>query len=187
MSPAFIAGTAESLPNAAVTFDRFHAAKIINEAVDRVRRAEQKAEPMLKGTRYIWWRNPDTLSDRQRATLASLPAQTLKTARGYHIRLGFQELYRQDSPDAAARYLKRWYFWATHSRLAPMTEAACTIKRHWSGILRWFTSKIASGLIEGINRMVQAAKAKARGYRTIRNLKAMVYLLAGKLDLKLPT
>jgi transposase len=185
MSPAFIAGTAKSLPNAAVTFDRFHAVKIINQAVDRVRRMEQKAQPMLKGTRYIWLRNPETLSDRQRATLGSLPAQTLKTARAYHIRLGFQDLYRQDSPDAAARYLKRWYFWATHSRLPPMIEAAYTIKRHCSGILRWFNSKIANGLIEGINSLVQAAKAKARGYRTIRNLKAMVYLLAGKLDLKL--
>ena len=67
-----------------------------------------------------------------------------------------------------------------------MIEAARTIKRHWDGILRWFDSRIANGLIEGINSLVQAAKAKARGYRSMRNLKAMVYLLAGKLDLKLP-
>ena len=57
---------------------------------------------------------------------------------------------------------------------------------HWDGILRWYDSKIANGLIEGINSLVQAAKAKARGYRSIRNLKAIVYLIAGKLDLQLP-
>jgi transposase len=186
MSPAFIKGTAESLPKAEVTFDRFHAVKIVNDAVDKVRRAEQKAEPALKGTRYIWLRNPGTLSERQRATLDSLPARTLKTARAYHIRLGFQDLYRQEGPDAAARYLKRWYFWATHSRLEPVIEAARTVKRHWDGILRWFHSRIANGLIEGINSLVQAAKSKARGYRSTRNLKAMVYLLAGKLDFRLP-
>jgi transposase len=67
-----------------------------------------------------------------------------------------------------------------------MIEAARTIKRHWNGILRWFDSKIANGLIEGINSLVQAAKAKARGYRSMRNLEAMIYLLAGKLDLQLP-
>jgi transposase len=67
-----------------------------------------------------------------------------------------------------------------------MIEAGRTIKRHWDGILRWFDSRIANGLIEGINSLVQAAKAKARGYRSMRNLKAMVYLLAGKLDLELP-
>lgn len=186
MSPAFIKGTAENLSHAAVTFDKFHAVKIINEAVDQVRRAEQKAQSVLKGTRYIWLRNPDTLSDRQRAILDALPTRNLKTARAYQIRLAFQDLYDQPSPEAAAHFLKRWYFWATHSRLAPVIDAAHTVKRHWDGILRWFESKIANGLIEGINSLIQAAKAKARGYRSTRNLKAMVYLLAGKLDLRLP-
>ena len=182
MSPAFIKGVAESLPEAAVTFDKFHAVKIINDAVDQVRRAEQKQQGVLRGTRYIWLRNPDTLSERQRTTLESLPTRHLKTARAYHIRLAFQELYDQPS-EAAASYLKKWYFWATHSRLEPVIDAAHTVKRHWDGILRWFNSKIANGLIEGINSLVQAAKAKARGYRSTRNLKAMIYLVTGKLDL----
>jgi transposase len=87
---------------------------------------------------------------------------------------------------AGAGFLRRWYFWATHSRLEPIIDAARTVKRHWDGILRWFDSKIANGLIEGINSLVQAAKTKARGYRSARNLKAIVYLLAGKLDMHLP-
>jgi transposase len=186
MSPAFIKGVAENLPEAAVTFDKFHAVKIVNDAVDQVRRGEQKRQNVLKGTRYIWLRNPANLSERQQAILDALPTHHLKTARAYQMRLAFQDLYQQDSPQQAAQYLKRWYFWATHSRLSPMIDAAHTVKRHWDGIMRWFDSKIANGLIEGINSLVQAAKAKARGYRSIRNLKAMVYLLAGKLDLRLP-
>ena len=186
MSPAFIKGVAESLPGAAITFDKFHAVKLINDAVDQVRRTEQKGQNLLRGTRYIWLRNPANLSDRQRETLEKLPTHHLKTARAYQIRLAFQELYEQDTPEQAAWFLKRWYFWATHSRLPPIIDAAHTVKRHWDGILRWFDSKIANGLIEGINSLVQATKAKARGYRSIRNLKAMVYLLAGKLDLQLP-
>ena len=107
-------------------------------------------------------------------------------ARAYQIRLAFQDLYEQPSTQSAAAFLKKWYFWVTHSRLEPMIEAAHMVKRHWDGILRWFHSKIANGLIEGINSLVQAAKAKARGYRSTRNLEAMVYLLAGKVDLRLP-
>ena len=68
-----------------------------------------------------------------------------------------------------------------------MKDAARTVMRHRDGILRWFISKIANGLIEGINSLVQAAKAKAREYRSTRNLKAITYLIAGKLELKLPT
>ena len=61
------------------------------------------------------------------------------------------------------------------------------MKRHWNGILRWFTSKINNGILEGINSLIQATKAKARGYRTIKNLITMIYLIGGKLEFKLPT
>jgi len=61
------------------------------------------------------------------------------------------------------------------------------MKRHWDGILRWFTSKINNGILEGINSLIQAAKAKARGYRTVKNLITMIYLIGGKLEFRLPT
>jgi transposase len=59
--------------------------------------------------------------------------------------------------------------------------------RHRDGILSWFDSHLANGLIEALKSLVQAAKAKARGYRSTRTLKAITYLIAGKLDLKIPT
>jgi transposase len=154
MNPAFVKGTAEHLPNAAVTFDTFHAVKTVNDAVDQVRRSEQKAQSLLRGTRYIWLRNPKTLPERQQTTLDAMPTRHLKTARAYQIRLAFQDLYDQPSAEAGAGFLKKWYFWATHSRLESMIDAARTVKRHLDGILRWFDSKIANGPIEGINSLV---------------------------------
>ena len=70
-------------PTAAVTFDKFHVVKIINDAVDQVRRAERKVHNFPAGTRYLWLRNPVNLSDRQRAAFESLPIRHLKTARAY--------------------------------------------------------------------------------------------------------
>jgi len=186
MSGAFIKGTAEHLPNAQITFDKFHAVKIINDAVDEVRRGEQKTHPELKKTRYIWLKNSTNLTQPQQETLGSLSKSNLKTARAYQMRLTFQDMYSQPTRADGEAFLKKWYFWATHSRLQPMIDAAKTVKRHWDGILRWFDSKIANGFMEGINSLVQAAKAKARGYRSTRNLKAIIYLIAGKLELQLP-
>jgi transposase len=88
--------------------------------------------------------------------------------------------------EEAEPMLQQWYFWATHSRIAPMIQAAKTIKKHWEGVLRWFTSRITNGLLEAINSLIQSAKAKALGFRSTRYLKTMVYLIAGKLDFKLP-
>ena len=183
MSPAFIKGTADHLPQAEITFDKFHTVKIVNEAVDEVRREEQKSRPELKRTRYAWLKNESRLSTGQRATIDGLARSNLKTARAYQIRLTFQEFYQQPSRQDAETFLKKWFFWATHSRLQPVIDAAWTVKRHWDGILRWHDTHIANGILEGINSLVQAAKAKARGYRSSHNLKAMIYLIAGKLEI----
>ena len=188
MSPAFISGVEKQFPEAHLTFDKFHVVKILNDAVDQVRREEIKDRPELKGSRYIWLKNQPNLKASQSDLLEQLTIKklNLKTSRAYHIKLNFQELYQQPF-ELAETFLKKWYFWATHSRLEPIINAAHTIKNHWDGVLRWFTSKINNGILEGINSLIQAAKARARGYRTKRNLITMIYLIAGKLKFDLPT
>ncbi len=188
MSPAFIKGVEENLPNASITFDKFHVLKGLNEAVDEVRRQEQKDHPELKNSRYIFLKNPENLTDKQANRLEDIKLKNLnlKTIRAYQIRLNFQELWLQP-PDQAEAFLKKWYFWATHSRIEPVKEAAYTIKRHWDGVLNWFKSRINNGILEGFNSLVQAAKARARGYRTTEYLITMIYLITGKLSFNLPS
>jgi len=188
MSPAFIKGVEEQFPKAELTFDKFHIVKVVNEAVDKVRRAEQKEHPELVRSRFIWLKNKQNLTKAQEKKLEDLTLKklNLKTSRAYHIKLNFQDIFNQP-PDVAEQLLKRWFFWATHSKLQPIIDAAYTIKRHWNGVLQWFKSRISNGVLEGFNSMIQAAKARARGYRSNRNLIAMIYLIGGKLDFGLPT
>ena len=187
MSGAFIKGVTENLTEAEITFDKFHVMKLIGDAVDGTRRGEAKVRPELKGSRYVWLKNENNLSTDGREQLAALSKLHLKTARAYQLRLAFQEVYAQPSRGWAELMLDKWDSWAMRSRIEPIKAVARTIRRHRNGILAWFDSRIANGLIEGINSLVQAAKAKARGYRNRETLKAMTYLIAGKLDLRLPT
>ena len=185
MSPAFIKGIGENFPQAEITFDKFHVLKIINQAVDEVRKAEVKEQEILRGQKYLFLKNRNNLTKAQEKSLKaieSLPRLNLKTVRAYHIRENFQDIYLEKTPEDFERSLKKWYFWATHCRIEAMKEAAKTIKRHWSGVLRWFASKVSNGILEGLNSLVQAAKAKARGYKTFKNLKTIIYMLTGKLD-----
>ncbi len=119
MSPAFISGVQEQFPEAHLTFDRFHVIKILNNAVDQ-------------GSSYIWLRNQSSLKASQSDLLDQLTIKkrNLRTSRAHHIKLNFQEVCQQPD-DLAETFLKKWYFWATHSRLKPIIDAAYTIKRHW--------------------------------------------------------
>jgi transposase len=187
MSQAFIKGVGDNLTEAEITFDKFHAVKLVNDAVDKVRREEAKTRPELKRSRYLWLKNENNLSDTGRETLAALSKMHLRTGRAYQMRLAFQEMYAQPSRQWGELFLDRWLGWARRCRIEPMKAAARTIAEHRDGILAWFDSRIANGIVEGINSLVQAAKARARGYRSVANLAAMTYLLAGRLDLRLPT
>jgi transposase len=188
MSAAFIKGVEQALPKAAVTFDKFHVTKLIGDAVDKTRRDDRAAHPELKGQRYALLRNPETMNDAQLEFASSLllKESTMRTARAFHLKLAFADFWHQPAQHAEA-YLKKWHSWAVRSRIPHMVRAARTIRQHWSGVLRWFESRITNGLLEGLNSLIQSAKARARGFRTTRNLANIIYLIAGKLDLRLPT
>jgi len=185
MSKAFIKGLREHFPNAYLTFDRFHVMKMTNEAVDEVRRIESKERPELKKSRYVWLKNPSNLNAKQEALLQELKTANLLTAEAYRMKLTLQDFYEQPNPRAAQHFLSEWCSMVLESTLEPMRKVAKTLLDHAEGVLRWFTSGLATGLLEGINSLIQAAKSKARGYRTTRNLITIAYLIAGKLQFKL--
>ena len=182
MSAAFISGMAEAFPKAKQTIDKFHIMKLLGDAVDETRRKEQRQAPELKKTRYLWLRNERDLSKEQQERLANLSDSHLKTAKAYQLKLAFQEFWKS-SHRIAPLYLQIWYAWAIRSRIPDVVKAAKTIRKHAVGILRWFETKTTNGLIEAQSGLIQAAKRKARGYRTTRNLIAMIYLIGAKFDL----
>jgi len=185
MSAAYIAGAETSLPLAAVTFDKFHVMKLLSEAIDKTRREEQKTIPDLKGHRFALLKNPENMRDDELAFASALISRrsTMKTARALHLRLSFQDFYTQPAR-TAKQFLRRWCAWASRSRIDEMIRVSQTLRRHEQGVLRWFVSRITNGLLEGINSLIQSAKARARGFRTTENLKAIIYLIVGKLDLQ---
>jgi transposase len=185
MWPAFIRGVEDNLPNAQITFDRFHIMKVINTAVDTVRKQEACTQyALLKGTKYIFLKNEKNLTNAQRQKRQELTMSrlNLKSIRALHIRENFQEIYKMSTPELFESMLKRWYFWVTHSRIQPMIDAARTIKAHWEGVVQWKKSHIDNGLLEGLNSLIQAAKAKARGFSTFRYFRIVAFLITGRLD-----
>ncbi len=181
MSGAYLAGVREHLGQAAVTFDRFHVKGKLSEAIDTVRRAEAKEQKeLLKNTRYLWLKRPKNLTSKQLDWLDQLLGQPLKTARAYEQALKFDQFYELEA-DCAEEYLRRWVDEVRASELEPLHEFVDTLESHWDGVLRWHHSEVNNGLLEGLNSLIQAAKRRARGYRSTRNYKAMIYLVAGKL------
>jgi len=182
LSEAFLSGALEHLPEAEITFDRYHVKAQLTKAVDQVRRAERAEHgELLRHSRYLWLRRPGNLTERQRERLEDLLRHPLKTARAYRWMLKFDHVYELPAEEAE-HYLRAWCRGAKRSRLGPIIDFAEMVQEYWLGIVRWFCSRISNGLLEGLNSLVQAAKRRARGYRSTRNYITMIYLTVGKLD-----
>lgn len=184
MSPAFIKGVTRSLPEAEVTFDRFHVAKILTDAVDRVRRLEWRKGRLVKGARFALLKNPDNLTPWQQEQLQEVIRRNSALAEAYRMKETFRDFYQQPDLKSAEGFLRGWVTVGLKSKIKPIVKAAQTINHRARGILRWYVSRLTNAVMEGLNSLLQAAKRKARGYRLHRTFIMMAYLIAGKLDLR---
>lgn len=176
------------LPKADIVHDKFHIAKYIGEAVDKVRKTEHKnllknGSGDLKGTKYLWLRNPMNWTDEQKQQFNDLKNKGLKVSRAWTLKEMFSELwgYRYEKP--ARNFFKKWYWWATHARLMPVADVAKKLKRHLDNILTYLKHRITNAVAEGLNSKIQQIKSAARGFRNFENYRIAILFFCGKLDM----
>jgi transposase len=188
MSAGFAAATRMEAPNAAIVHDKFHVSKMLNEAVDRVRRREhhqmnKQGDQRLSGSRQLWLYNPENLEDPRFERFKDLLKENLKTSRAWMHKENFRGFWEQQSVWEAEGYFKRWYASSIRSRLDPIKKIARTLKAHLSGLLNYFIFPITNAVTEGLNSRIQQIKANARGFRSFTNYRTRILFFCGKLDL----
>lgn len=176
----------EHLPEVTLVFDKFHITQHLLQAVDEVRREEarelKKTNPeLLKRTRYIWLKNPENLTDKQRARLGHLEKLNLRCNRAYLLKESFREFWGYKRKGWAKRFLKKWFWWATHSRLKPMRDFAWMLRRHEEGILAYFDERISNGAVEGMNNKAKVVSHRSYGFRTAATYITALYHCLGDL------
>jgi transposase len=183
----------ESFPNAVVTVDKFHVIKNCSDAEDNTRKRELRCKDAakakaLKETRYIWLKNPDNLTDKQREKLDQLlQIEYLDTVQAYDCRLELQEFYEsyrsydEDMVSAFERLTIRF----ANSAVMEMRKFAQCLTRNAVEILNYFQTLRTNAILEGFNSKISIIKSRARGFRNMRNFMNMIYFVCGELALPL--
>lgn len=171
-----------------IVFDTFHIMKYMVEAVDTVRKAENRAlmsggDKSLAGSKYLWMYSAENLPERHQDRFAVLRRGDLKTSRAWAIKENLRFFWDYRRKNWAEKHWKAWYFWATHSRLDPVIKVARTFKAHLPGLLAYFEHRVTSAGAEGLNSRIQAIRVSARGYRNREHFKTAIYFHLGGLDL----
>lgn len=189
MSKSYVPAIKEVFTNARHVIDKFHVKQILINALDEVRKAEQKQTENKRALflgRRLFMIPQSRLSEEQTEKLAKLSQSYPQTGRAYQIVAALDTFYASSTVEEAETTFSNLYSWMRRCRLQPMKEAALTLLRHKDKIIAYFQERITNAICEGINSMIQAAKRKARGFHTFESFAAMIYLIAGKLELAVP-
>ena len=190
MSPAYKKGVRENFGNATVSFDKFHVVGQVVAAVDEVRRQERtlpEQGELLAKARWLFRKNPENWTEKEGARWEKLAGENLVTGLAYQMRLVFQGIYKLGSAKRAREKFASWCEWVEQAApqagkvLEPMRKTAAMVREHLEGILGHWQEGLTTAFLEGLNSLFSATKRKARGYRTTKNLLAMLYFVAGKL------
>jgi transposase len=194
MSPAYLKGVKENFGNAVIVYDKFHVVSQVSGAVDEVRRAEARqdveARAHLEKTCWLWRKNPERWTEREEQRWEQLQDKLLVTGLAYAMRLELQRAYASANARVARSRFVKWCQWVrteaealTSGLLAPMSKAAAMVERHLEGILGHWKAGLTTAFLEGLNSLFSATKRKARGYRSSEYQIAMLYFVAGKLEI----
>jgi transposase len=186
MSPAFISGVVEHLPNAQIVFDKFHIMAKLGTAMDDLRLGERKEFEELKGHKYSVLYNYENLNQKKQEELDYLLMAYPRLGEGYRLKQLFNEFWELNDMEEALAFLTFWCDLVMATDIIPFKKFVNTIKAHWSGIVNYIKAKINSGVMEGINNKIQLAKRRARGFRNMENFINMIYFIAGKLQFNYP-
>jgi transposase len=198
MSAAYAKGVALALPEAQISYDRFHVVSMAIEAMDQVRRAEMAEDAAAvrqtlgggerKTLKQLLWgmrRNPAGWSKGQLHAMHWLQRSTLKSARAWRLKMALREVYARarahNNAEQAGADLRAWLSWARRCRLEPFKKLAATLKERFDAVVRGMTDHRSNAFVEAMNGLLQQAKRAARGFRTSANFIAIAYLRMSKL------
>ncbi len=189
MWQAFENSVRDHVPQADIVHDKFHIAKHLNEAVDKVRRQEHKVlksegDERLTGSKQLWLFHPENIREKRKEEFEALRNQELKTSRAWALKENFRWFWSYCYAGSAKTYFQDWYSWACRCRLEPMVKVAKMIKKRLANVLTYFKHHITNAISEGFNSRIQSLKANARGFRTFQNYRTRILFYCGKLDLK---
>jgi transposase len=190
MANSYVASTRENVPEAEtkICFDRFHVARLIGDALDKVRREEHRAllaegDRSLTKTKHLLLRRGDSLTASDEGIVDILRRLGLKTARAWAIKEAATKLWHYVRRGSAGNAWRRWIAWAMRSRIEPIKAAARTIRAHLWGIVNAIKHGVTNATAESINAKIQKVKRMACGFRSRDRFRTAILFHLGGLQL----
>lgn len=156
----------EVFPNAVIVFDRFHVMKMVNDALNKIRK---KAGVTVKGSKHLLLKNFEDLTEKQQLELEQVLSLSRCLRIAYELKEQFRQIYEtSQTPKSGQKRIEKWL------RQAQLLfgEMSQTTREHLEGICNYFISQTTSGVMEGINTRIKLIMRQGYGFANFDNFRA---------------
>ena len=184
MCPLFKLVMQTMFSHAHIVADRYHVCRLVDWALERVRKREQKQivthSRMLKYNRRVLMKNPDTLTENERVKLLEILRISDDLRRAYGLRLGFRKIFKTYSIPNIERHIQLWLKLVENSHLPEFSNFKTSFISWFPQIVNAFVLPYSNGFTEGCNNNIKVLKRISYGLRHFERFRVRILLLSQK-------
>ena len=184
MCPLFKLVMQTMFSHAHIVADRYHVCRLVDWALERVRKREQKQivthSRMLKYNRRVLMKNPDTLTENERVKLLEILRISDDLRRAYGLRLGFRKIFKTYSIPNIERHIQLWLKIVESSHLPEFSNFKTSFISWFPQIVNAFALPYSNGFTEGCNNNIKVLKRISYGLRHFERFRVRILLLSQK-------
>ena len=184
MCPLFKLVMQTMFSHAHIVADRYHVCRLVDWALERVRKREQKQivthSRMLKYNRRVLMKNPDTLTESERVKLLEILRISDDLRRAYGLRLGFRKIFKTYSIPNIERHIQLWLKIVESSHLPEFSNFKTSFISWFPQIVNAFVLPYSNGFTEGCNNNIKVLKRISYGLRHFERFRVRILLLSQK-------
>ncbi len=168
----FRKATKRWLPDAEIIWDRFHIEQRFNRIIDRIRNRitreiEEEQKGLLKGTKYLFLKNRENLTERQTSRLEQILKLNRPLSIVYILKEKLKQMWFFSDWDEVRAWLNDWIETAFESGIKELKQFAGGLNRHRRGIFAACDYGLNTSVIEGMNNMAKTIKRIAFGFHDV--------------------
>lgn len=145
----------------------------------------RKRASEVKSSAFATQKAPENLTEKQSAILANIRSNNSRYYRAHELKEKLRMILKLDNVEDAT--LKSWYWRAFHSRIASFKQLAEKIKRNMPYILNTIKFSLSNARIEAMNNRIKLVIRTSYGFRHVKSLIDMIYLVCSNIEIPLLT
>lgn len=169
----------DNFKNATIIADKFHYTRLINWALDKVRKKiqsnlDKEMRVHFKHSKYLLHKRVSQLDTQQYKQLCTMLEYSETLRWSYAIKEKLYEINDEENIQKKKMLFKEWLLYAQNCQIEEFNGHINTFYQWYKYIINSFETKYTNGITEGLNTKIKTLKRMSFGFRNFTNFRLRI-------------